>query len=497
MSGEGGSCRFAEFAVRRSLQGVEVNIASVELAKELFLKRTQRRYRPLVAMLRTALHHTVMIIADGETWQKTHEAIAPHLSARVVSHEYAPIIRRVAEQEFAMLAERATGGGENQPIEIAVEPLMRTVAGSVLGFVLFGHELQREEAQWLEQTLSECTKLLNSGVSGLINALVAATLRMAACPQRQLFLFPRRQRRAIVQLRAWIGAKIDASRRAGLKSPLLESLEQRYADLAPHRRRRCIIAEYAMMLTAGIETTAATLAFGIAEIANQPPLRDAIVQELRGSQSGSADAEALPAQFPLTYRVIRETLRRHTIVPTMLREMEQDQRLSGTDPHTGASGSVTVRRGGVLRFLPMQGNMRASIWSEPRKFNPQRFAQPLQLEQRRNFHSFGIGPQSCPGRAMALTEMILVLRAFFEHLDLEHRPISSGIAVERNLLLTVRPIGIGAAVRAAPRPGPRAARRAAPGGEITDLQPRPQPQELPPERSPTASPRCPHCQITA
>ena len=106
---------------------------------------------------------------------------------------------------------------------------MRTVAGSVLGFVLFGRELQRAEAQWLKQTLSECTKLLNSGVSGLINALVAATLRMAACPQRQLFLFPRRQRRAIVQLRAWIGAKIDASRRAGLKSPLLESLEQRYA----------------------------------------------------------------------------------------------------------------------------------------------------------------------------------------------------------------------------------------------------------------------------
>ena len=207
-----------------------------------------------------------------------------------------------------------------------------------------------------------------------------------------------------------------------------------------------------MMLTAGIETTAATLAFAIAEIANQPPLRDAIVQELRGSQSGSADAEALPAQFPLTYRVIRETLRRHTIVPTMLREMEQDQRLSGTDPHTGASGSVTVRRGSVLRFLPMQGNMRASIWSEPRKFNPQRFAQPLQLEQRRNFHSFGIGPQSCPGRAMALTETILVLRAFFEHLDLEHRPISSGIAVERNLLLTVRPIGL--AQRCAPRLGP-------------------------------------------
>ena len=44
---------------------------------------------------------------------ETHEAIAPHLSARVVSREYAPIIRRVAEQEFAMLAERATGGGES------------------------------------------------------------------------------------------------------------------------------------------------------------------------------------------------------------------------------------------------------------------------------------------------------------------------------------------------------------------------------------------------
>ncbi len=64
---------------------------------------------------------------------------------------------------------------------------------------------------------------------------------------------------------------------------------------------------------------------------------------------------------------------------------------------------------------------------------------------------FGLGPQSCPGRSMAITEGILILKAFFERLDIEQKDITHNIAVERNALLTIRPVGVTAKVVAAPR----------------------------------------------
>ncbi len=52
---------------------------------------------------------------------------------------------------------------------------------------------------------------------------------------------------------------------------------------------------------------------------------------------------------------------------------------------------------------------------------------------------------------MAITETILILKAFFERFDLEHKPITQNISVERNVLLTIRPVGVSARVRAAAR----------------------------------------------
>jgi cytochrome P450 len=82
-------------------------------------------------------------------------------------------------------------------------------------------------------------------------------------------------------------------------------------------------------------------------------------------------------------------------------------------------------------------------------FDPDRFAGPLTSEQTINYIPFGFGPQRCPGHAMATTEAILILLAFFKRFDLEAKEIAHSIPVERNAVFTNRPVGVTARVRAA------------------------------------------------
>jgi cytochrome P450 len=435
--------RYARFSIHRSLGGTDVNVTSVDTAKALFLKKMQRRYRPLVALVRTGMRHRVMIVADGEEWQRTHDVIAPHLGAGPVARDYAPVINRVANLAFADVA--ANPG----PTEIDVEALMRTISTSVMGFILLGQELPLDEADHVQRILGLCMRSLERRWSAPLNWAVAVVLRILNLPEHQRFIIPRAQRRAIEELVDWVHAKADAARRSGVATPLLDRLYARFAGRSLREQRRAVAAECAMMLIAGIETTAAVLTFAIAEVANDPAVLGALVAEVRNGQPGNCEAEALTAHFPVTYRVIRETMRRHTVVPTMLREAEGEQELVASETKCPIAKVVRIGRGAVLRYFPVQGNLRRSIWGNPHRFDPGRFAQPLTADQRSSYHTFGIGPQSCPGRAIAITEAILVLRSFFRHLDLGYKPLRQEIPVERNALLTVRPVGVTATVQAA------------------------------------------------
>jgi cytochrome P450 len=425
----------------------------VETLRSLLLKHSPLRYKPLAALLHSALRHRVMIAADGDDWLRTHEAINPEFLTGLVAAQYVPVIQSAAEDAFAGLA-RLPPSADAAPawLEIEVEPLMRVVTSRVLGHVLFGEALATEEARWLEKTLSAVTQV-HRGVPARINQGVGAVLRAAGLAGYQRFLLPREQRLAVAELVDWIGAKIDQADLSATLPPLLESLKRRYADQPLARRRRSIAAEYAMLFIAGIETTASALTFAIAQIASNPPVRDEVVREARYPREHTPGGQPLARQYPYLHCVFRETLRRHTIVPTLLRETEKDYELSGTKPGGGTTAAHCVRKGATLRYLSVQGHMRRDVWREPNRFDPARFARPLAPEQSRSYIPFGFGPQRCPGHAMATAEAILILGAFFRRFDIESAPVAASLRKERNILFTVRPVGVTVRVRSAQTAG--------------------------------------------
>jgi cytochrome P450 len=441
-----GNCRHREFSITSSPIGCEVTINSADTARALFLKQTHHRYRPLAALLRSVFRHRVMIVADGEDWERTHGAINPYLHAALVASDYAPVIEKVAKNIFGALAARSASASP-APILIDVETLMRVVITSFMGHLLFGAALPLNEAEYLEERLSAASQPVRGRGITVVNTVIAVLLRVVNRSEAQRVIFPKKQRHAIADLLRWIDAKIDATQCRGVKPPLLESLALRYAHEEPVRQRRAIVAEYGMLCIAGIDTTAATLAFAIAEIASNEDVRETVSAEARQRQPGVSRYDALTIRYPSIYRVLRETLWRYTIVPVVMREAVADQQIRGTRCGTSVEALVTVKRGAVLRYLALQGNMRQSIWGQPRRFDPDRFAQPLTPEQKKNHHTFGLGPQSCPGRALAIAESILVLAAFFEYLAIEHKELKQTIPFACNGL-SIRPLAVTAIVRA-------------------------------------------------
>jgi cytochrome P450 len=428
--------RTRECSFRQGLFGSDLNVHSIETLRELMITRRLRRYRPLVALLRSGLRHRVMIVADGEEWQRTRDAVNFALKAGVVAADYAPVIQQVTGEAFSRLDNRAAGTEASTGFDISVEPLMRTVTLSILGHLLFGRALPLEEASLMESTLTASTEGNVAGPVAWINRGVGAIFAAFDAGGCQPVIFSRKQRRALDRILAWIGNRIDEVKGTGLRPPLLEQLEVRYAGQSPARQKRSIVAEYAMICVAGIETTASVLTLAIAEIAADDAVRDRVVREARQPPASGLTAQQVAARFPYLHCVFRETLRRHTIVPTLLRETGENYTVTGTHPATASQQAINVPQGATLRYLPVQGHMRRTVWTEPHRFDPCRFVGSLNSEQTLNYIPFGLGPQRCPGHAMATTESILILAEFFRRFELEAKAIANGVPLQRNVIFT-------------------------------------------------------------
>jgi len=457
-SGKKPADRHKEFSVHKSWRGCEFDIHSVDTLKELLAKSTPNRYQPLVALLRTALRHRVMIIADGKEWQRTHETINPALRAAALASDYGPLVVAVAEAAFANISPSSKSSPlPVPPIEIAVEPLMRKITLSILGQLLFGRALHLDEAEYLEATLTRATEGVKRGIHTGINAGLGAVFNALHVVRHQPLFLPKAQRKAMGEILRWIGAAIDEIDERGPtapRPPLLAGLENRYSELSASERQRCIAAEFAMMFIAGIETTASALTMAIAEIARDPTVRDYVTREARQQpdpeSAGRAPSAAVrfpSIQYPYIHCVFRETLRRHTIVPTFLRETEKEYEVCPVNTRAESTtpelrDAVRIPPGSTLRYLPVQGHMRRGVWTDPHRFDPSRFARPLNPEQTRHYIPFGFGPQRCPGHAIATAESILILATFFKNFNVDVRDARRAIAMERNAVFTNRPVGV-------------------------------------------------------
>ena len=84
-------------------------------------------------------------------------------------------------------------------------------------------------------------------------------------------------------------------------------------------------------------------------------------------------------------------------------------------------------------IVPWLLHRKASLWDQPHRFNPDRFA----IEPPRfTYIPFGAGPRICIGAAFAMAEAILILAMIAQRYRLH---LKSGHPIEPQGLITLRP----------------------------------------------------------
>jgi cytochrome P450 family 110 len=159
--------------------------------------------------------------------------------------------------------------------------------------------------------------------------------------------------------------------------------------------------EMMTLLLAGHETTAASLAWAMHQLALHPEAMRAARDELARMPEDSE-----PASMRYLDAIVNETMRLRPVVPNIGRELQEQMAIAGRE----------LPKGVVLAPCIYLVHRRADLWPDPEKFDPSRF-----IDSRPNpyqFFPFGGGTRRCLGAGFASYQMKIVLAEVIRRFDI-------------------------------------------------------------------------------
>ncbi|KAJ1806736.1 hypothetical protein LPJ75_004980 [Coemansia sp. RSA 2598] len=173
-----------------------------------------------------------------------------------------------------------------------------------------------------------------------------------------------------------------------------------------------IASEITVLLAAGTDTTSNTIVSCIQLLLRHPQVYEQVKSEVRlafADKRQKIKYEEARERLPFMVAVVYETMRyRATTSGGWPRDApEQGVVLGGYYIPCGVviHGSV----GGV--------HMNRDTWDSPFEFNPDRFMGEQGEERKRNVVAFSSGARICPGRHLAMMEMVLALATVLRDYD--------------------------------------------------------------------------------
>ncbi|XP_026394284.1 cytochrome P450 71B10-like [Papaver somniferum] len=198
------------------------------------------------------------------------------------------------------------------------------------------------------------------------------------------------------------------------------------------------------LFLAGVETTAVTIGWAMAELIRNPASMKKVQEEIRSYAGNKGKVEEVELDHLQYHKmVVKETLRLHPPLPLLIpRESIQQSKINGYDvlPET----RVYVNVYAIVR--------NPKYWEKPDEFFPERF-KDSSIDIRRqsfDFLPFGAGRRVCPGISMGLATVELALANLLYSFDWElpngmskedvKMDESSGLTVHQKSALHLVPI---------------------------------------------------------
>ncbi|KAJ3087459.1 hypothetical protein HK100_008355 [Physocladia obscura] len=187
------------------------------------------------------------------------------------------------------------------------------------------------------------------------------------------------------------------------------------------------------IIAGGTDTSSNTMSFLLYELACNPEIKNEIHTEVAAliadSENSEFDSQNIE-QLPLLQAAILEISRMYSEAQYLLRDVQID----------GFTLGGTVLQKDSLLFIWIQGNQLSSeLWEKPEVFNPKRFLESKELGgpfgYGFSYASFGHGIRKCPGEALALMEMKLIMANLCLRYDFELVDPTKQLEIKDNLAL--------------------------------------------------------------
>ncbi|KAF8842051.1 cytochrome P450 [Paxillus ammoniavirescens] len=256
-------------------------------------------------------------------------------------------------------------------------------------------------------------------------------------PTKEYKRFSDYQRTAVRTAKGLVNGKASDPDKGGkdILSILIQSNLK--ADARYRLSEEEIFSQIALLLVAGHDTTACTLAWLLYEVSRHPEdqrrVRDEI-REARARAQARGDDDLIPSDYDtlaFTNAVIKESLRLHPIVPYLVRKADRDDALPLSTPIVTKSGKVIkdipISKGQHIIASICAYNRLKSVWGEDADtWNPMRFldssGERMNVGVFANLMTFSAGNRACIGWRFALLEMQAVLTELIETFSFELPP---------------------------------------------------------------------------
>ncbi len=316
---------------------------------------------------------------------------------------YGPMMRSIARAAIAKWP---------ADVRFPIHPEMRAITFEVIMRAAFGLDESAEAAQ-LKDLIARLFALYSGRLASLFQ-LPAFRLDLGAwSPWGRVVRLNREMETALYAEFARRRASLEKNRE-DILSMLLAARDESGAPLSDQVLRD----EMMTILLAGHETTAASLAWAMYRLGQNPDVAHAACDEV--AQLGD---DADPASMRYLDAVVNESMRLSPVVPNVGRVLQADMKIARRDLPKGVTIAPCI-------YLM---HRRADLWPNPEKFDPSRFIDSRPSPY--SFIPFGGGTRRCLGAAFATYQMKIVLAEVTRRFEIlpvagyEPRPTRVSIAI--------------------------------------------------------------------
>lgn len=381
-----------------------------------FKKDTAWTYKPFMVILGKGI-----VTSDGEAWKRQRLALAHHLKIEIL--EKIPTVTLKIVKKLITKIEKVIDS--NQVLEMAEE--FRTLTLHVISDVLLSISPEECDETFAKMYLPIVTE----------GNLRTWHPERAYIPNSDWFKFNKDVKRLNDYVSGIISKRWELRQqesKSGDNSRVKDVLDEILSNVQPEdwgtQALEQVRDEIKTFVLAGHETSASMLAWALYELSIKEGEKclEEVLKEGKEVYAGSGDVSSpsfvLPPKEKIntliyTESCLKESLRKYSVVPTVVRQAVDDIKVGEYDIPAGTT--IMVNMQGV--------HHNPKFWPEPLTYRPERFFTESELDGKKvrsekklepyTFLPFVEGPRMCLGQYLSLLESKLVLSMLLQKFKFE------------------------------------------------------------------------------